>query len=91
MTGFPFGLLHPNIAGLYEQLIWAGDRLNGGFYGRAEGGLTTTTLLDHFAGSLRTGNQRWNSRCAKLARCAVPGTTYHDVVGCGWAGWLYTV
>ncbi|MCO5182797.1 MAG: LysM peptidoglycan-binding domain-containing protein [Anaerolineae bacterium] len=44
--GFPLGYYDPNIAGLYEQLIWAGDRLNGGFYGRAEGGLTTTTLLD---------------------------------------------
>ena len=44
--GFPLGYFDPETGGLYQQLMWAANMLNLGFYGRAEGGLTTMTLLD---------------------------------------------
>ncbi len=71
--GFPLGYYDPNIAGLYEQLIWAGDRLNGGFYGRAEGGLTTT-LLD---GTAVSTHRKLTHGTAGVQPLAVrSGTTY---------------
>ncbi len=37
---YPLGYVHQGYEGLYQQLTWAANKLNLGFYGRAEGGLT---------------------------------------------------
>lgn len=44
--GFPMRNLDPEREGLYRQLVWAGNQMNFGFYGRADGGLTSLTLFD---------------------------------------------
>jgi LysM repeat protein len=36
--GFPMGYVQPNADGLYQQLGWAANQLNWGYYGRSEGG-----------------------------------------------------
>lgn len=38
---YPMGHVAAGYEGLYQQLAWAADQLNGGYYGRAEGGQTT--------------------------------------------------
>ncbi len=38
---YPMGLLEEDSSGLYKQLSWAANLLNWGFYGRAEGGVTS--------------------------------------------------
>ena len=40
-TTFPLGNLDENKSGLYKQLSWAANLFNWGFYGRAEGGMTS--------------------------------------------------
>jgi LasA protease len=58
----------PNNDGLYRQLSWAANELNGGFYGRAEGGLTSLLVSDNtrvaFAPDINDGTagvQKWLS------------------------------
>jgi LasA protease len=43
-TAYPMGVAQANLQGLYRQLGWAADRLNYGFYGRSEGGVTSLTV-----------------------------------------------
>ena len=43
---FPLGYRAGGQPDLYEQLSWAANELNWGFYGRAEGGLNTFTITD---------------------------------------------
>ncbi len=43
---FPLGYRASNQPDLYEQLSWAANELNWGFYGRIEGGLNTFTITD---------------------------------------------
>lgn len=38
---YPMGHVAAGYEGLYQQLAWVADQLNGGYYGRAEGGQTT--------------------------------------------------
>jgi murein DD-endopeptidase MepM/ murein hydrolase activator NlpD len=45
-TPYPLGYPDDTITGLYWQLHRAANQLNLGYYGRAEGGLTTVTLAD---------------------------------------------
>ncbi|RMG98614.1 MAG: LysM peptidoglycan-binding domain-containing protein, partial [Chloroflexi bacterium] len=40
-TLYPLGYVNERAAGLYRQLSWAADKLNMGYYGRSEGGLTS--------------------------------------------------
>ena len=35
---YPLGFSQPGYEGLYQQLSWAANKLNQGYYGRAEGG-----------------------------------------------------
>lgn len=46
LTPFPLGYEQDGLDSLYQQLGRAANLLNWGFYGRAEGGVTTTTLHD---------------------------------------------
>ena len=43
---YPMGKAQAGYEGLYKQLTWAADQLNWGYYGRAEGGVTSFTLAD---------------------------------------------
>lgn len=45
-TVFPLGYTNNNGANLYQQLSWAANLLNLGYYGRSEGGLTTFATAD---------------------------------------------
>lgn len=47
-TNLPYvmGYVKTGYEGLYPQLAWAADKLNGGYYGRAEGGVTFVQLDD---------------------------------------------
>ena len=63
---YPLGRVQAGYEGLYKQLTWAADQLNWGYYGRAEGGVTSFTLDDGtrigFAPELNdgtTGVQFW--------------------------------
>jgi murein DD-endopeptidase MepM/ murein hydrolase activator NlpD len=40
-TTFPMGYMDENTSGLYKQLSWTANLFNLGFYGRAEGGMTS--------------------------------------------------
>lgn len=55
----PMGRADPRIQGLHGQLRWAADQINMGYYGRAEGGLTTFNVGDTasvaFAPDLNSG------------------------------------
>lgn len=44
--GFPLGRVDTLLPGLYRQLSWAADELNWGYYGRAEGGVTSIGIED---------------------------------------------
>lgn len=63
---YPMGRVQAGYEGLYKQLTWAADQLNWGYYGRAEGGVTSFTVDDGtrvgFAPELNdgtTGVQFW--------------------------------
>lgn len=63
---YPFGRVDVHYKGLYQQLRWAADRLNWGFYGPAEGGVTSFVVGDDtrvtFASGLNYGTtavQMW--------------------------------
>lgn len=63
---YPMGRVDPRLQGLYLQIRWAADQINMGYYGRAEGGLTTFDVGDtarvSFAPDLNsgtTGIQYW--------------------------------
>jgi LasA protease len=43
-TQYPLGNLNEEVEGLYKQLSWAANLLNWGYYGRAEGGLTSIVV-----------------------------------------------
>ncbi len=57
---YPMGRADARLQGLHAQLRWAADQINMGYYGRAEGGLTTFTLGDGarvaFAADLNSGS-----------------------------------
>ena len=64
--GMPLGLNRTGATGLYSQLEWTANRINMGYYGRSEGGLTGFTLADgtfvSFDGSITDGTagvQNW--------------------------------
>lgn len=40
-SGYPMGYVNSGYEGLYQQLSWAANQINMGFYGRAEGGIQT--------------------------------------------------
>jgi murein DD-endopeptidase MepM/ murein hydrolase activator NlpD len=46
-TDYPMGVIEPRLKGLYTQLSWAADELNWGYYGRAEGGVTSFLIKDN--------------------------------------------
>ena len=63
---YPMGRVDARVQGLHAQLRWAADQINMGYYGRAEGGLTTFNIGDTarvaFAPDLNsgtTGIQYW--------------------------------
>ena len=65
-TEYPMGRRDARYEGLHAQLRWAADQINMGYYGRAEGGLTTFGIGDavrvSFAPDLNggtTGIQYW--------------------------------
>lgn len=43
-TVYPFGLVEPEYEGLYQQLGWAANQLNWGYYGRGEGGISSLVM-----------------------------------------------
>ena len=43
---YPLGYVKQGYEGLYQQLTWAANKLNLGYYGRAEGGLTFLELAN---------------------------------------------
>ncbi len=45
-TTFPMGYLDEDSSGLYKQLSWAANLFNWGFYGRADGGMTSFLIND---------------------------------------------
>lgn len=45
-NGFLLGRSETYLQGLYRQLSWAADELNWGFYGRAEGGISSVGIED---------------------------------------------
>ncbi|MDX1663681.1 MAG: LysM peptidoglycan-binding domain-containing protein [Candidatus Promineifilaceae bacterium] len=45
-TEYPMGKVQDGLEGLYKQLGWAADRLNLGYYGRAEGGVSSFVVGD---------------------------------------------
>ena len=45
-NGFPMGRPEPYLQGLYQQLSWAADELNWGYYGRSEGGIYSMGIED---------------------------------------------
>ena len=53
-TEFPMGSRDEDAAGLYKQLSWAANLLNWGFYGRADGGMTSFLLNDNIPVSFST-------------------------------------
>jgi len=44
--GYPLGYVKSGNEGLYQQLSWAANKLNHGFYGRSEGGLLSIEVGD---------------------------------------------
>lgn len=44
---FPLGHGQPGLEGLYKQLAWAANKLNEGYYGRAEGGRLSFAIGDN--------------------------------------------
>jgi murein DD-endopeptidase MepM/ murein hydrolase activator NlpD len=44
--GFPMGYSRTGYEGLYQQLGWAADQLNLGYYGRSEGGISSFEIGD---------------------------------------------
>ncbi len=53
-TKFPMGNLDEDADGLYKQLSWAANLLNWGFYGRADGGMTSFLINDNIPVSFST-------------------------------------
>jgi LasA protease len=57
--GYPLGYVAPGARGLYNQLGWAANLFNLGFYGRAEGGRTGLVVSDgtriRFAADINDG------------------------------------
>lgn len=45
-SDYPLGYPRPGYEGLYQQLSWAANRLNLGYYGRSEGGLIVLEFAD---------------------------------------------
>ncbi|MCI0396858.1 MAG: LysM peptidoglycan-binding domain-containing protein [Chloroflexi bacterium] len=72
---YPLGYATSGYEGLYKQLNWAANLLNLGFYGRAEGGLTTFNVGDElhlaFAGDINDGTAG-----VQMLLSAHSGTTY---------------
>ena len=65
-NGSPMGLQRGGVTGLYQQLEWAANQINKGYYGRSEGGLTGVVISDgsvvQFAGDINDGTagvQNW--------------------------------
>ncbi|MEW5988569.1 MAG: LysM peptidoglycan-binding domain-containing M23 family metallopeptidase [Chloroflexota bacterium] len=63
---YVMGYIKTGYEGLYQQLAWAADKLNGGYYGRAEGGLRLVQIDDgtrvNFAPDINDGTagvQNW--------------------------------
>ncbi len=50
-TTYMMGNLEEDSEGLYKQLSWAANLLNWGFYGRAEGGITSFTVNEEIPAS----------------------------------------
>lgn len=73
---FALGHVAPNAGGLYEQLGWAANQLNWGYYGRSEGGLTSflvgETQRVAFAPTLNHG-----SAGVQILMAAGDGVTYN--------------
>lgn len=73
--GYPLGYIKPGYEGLYQQLSWAANKLNHGFYGRSEGGLLAMEMGDgsrvDFAREINDGTAG-----VQLLFAAFPGETY---------------
>ncbi len=73
--GYPLGYVKSGYEGLYQQLSWAANKLNHGFYGRSEGGLLSIELGDEtrvdFARDINDGTAG-----VQLLFAAYPAATY---------------
>jgi LasA protease len=80
--GYPLGYVRQGYEGLYQQLSWAANKLNQGYYGRSEGGLISFDLADgnriNFAPDINDGTAG-----VQLFFASLPSTTYE--------GWLFDV
>lgn len=76
-TQTPLGVNKPGLAGLYQQLSWAANELNWGYYGRSEAGLSNFVLAN---GSRLAFAPEINNGTAGLQRlmAGFDGTTYES-------------
>ena len=76
-SAFPMGYEEEYLTGLYQQLSRAANLLNWGYYGRAEGGITATTLADGtrlaYAADINDGTAG-----VQNALGSFPGVTYES-------------
>jgi murein DD-endopeptidase MepM/ murein hydrolase activator NlpD len=74
---YPLGYVKQGYEGLYQQLTWAANKLNLGYYGRAEGGLTFLELADggriNFAKDINDGTAG-----VQLLFAAFPSVNYDN-------------
>lgn len=73
--GYPLGYIRQGYEGLYQQLSWAANKLNQGYYGRSEGGLVSFDIADgnrlYFAPDINDGTAG-----VQLFFASLPSTTY---------------
>jgi len=74
---YPLGYVRQGYEGLYQQLTWAANKLNLGYYGRAEGGLTYFEFANgdkiNFAVDINDGTAG-----VQLLLAAFPSSSYQD-------------
>lgn len=74
---YPLGYIRQGYEGLYQQLSWAANKLNHGYYGRAEGGLLSFDLADgnriNFAPDINDGTAG-----IQIFYASLPSATYES-------------
>ncbi len=74
---YPLGYIRQGYEGLYQQLSWAANKLNHGYYGRSEGGLLSFDLADgnriNFASDINDGTGG-----IQIFYASLPSATYES-------------
>ena len=83
---YPLGYIKEDYEGLYQQLSWAANMVNLGFYGRSEGGLSYFEIDDEFR-IFFAGNINDGTAGLQLLFASFPSVTYgewsHDIGSTG--------